>query len=449
MENKKCSSKEHNTIPAISYCQKCDLYMCTKCQKIHSNLCPHHHDYNLDKDVNEIFTGLCNEKRHSIELEYFCKNHNQLCCAACLCKIKGEVNGQHKDCDVCVIKDIKEEKKKNFDKNIQSLKDLSNTLEQTNKELILTFEKINKSKEELKLKIQKVFTKIRSVINEREDELLSEVDKIYESVYCSEEIIKESEKLPNKIKIALEKEETINNGWNDIDKLNLIINECIKIEKYIKDINIINNSIQKSKSNNNIKITFSPEENEINDFLKKIKNFGKINNDDNFMFTKSNIIKKEDQDLILSWFDKKPINFQLLLDSKDDGDSTLTFVNKCSSKYPTILFIKSTDGYRFGGFTSKKWGINENATDEKCFIFSLDLKEKYPISDNKLATRVYKSDWLSFGSGLSLYLYNGCTSRNDNYTCSTYFNFPKNKSEINGNNPSFTVSSYEVYQIEY
>ena len=59
------------------------------------------------------------------------------------------------------------------------------------------------------------------------------------------------------------------------------------------------------------------------------------------------------------------------------------------------------------------------------------------------------SSWLSFGSGSSLYLYNGCTSRNDNYTGTSHFNFPKNKSEINGNNPYFTVSYYEVYQIEY
>ena len=38
------------------------------------------------------------------------------------------------------------------------------------------FEKINQNRENVKFKIQKIFTKIRNIINEREDELLSEVD---------------------------------------------------------------------------------------------------------------------------------------------------------------------------------------------------------------------------------------------------------------------------------
>ena len=195
MNNKKCSSKDHASIDAISYCQKCELFMCNKCEIIHSNLCPHHNKFNLDKNSGEIFTGICNEKKHSDELTFYCKNHNVLCCAACLCKIKDEGIGQHKDCDACLIKDIKEEKKKNFEKNVQFLKSLLNSFEQINNELILLFEKINKDKEELKLKIQKIFTNIRNLINDREDQLLLEVDKQFENSFCNEDILKESEKL--------------------------------------------------------------------------------------------------------------------------------------------------------------------------------------------------------------------------------------------------------------
>ena len=70
-----------------------------------------HHINNLEKDFNEIFTGFCEKEKHNIEYQYFCKTHNELCCAACLCKIKGQGNGQHKDCDAVLINDIKEEKK--------------------------------------------------------------------------------------------------------------------------------------------------------------------------------------------------------------------------------------------------------------------------------------------------------------------------------------------------
>ena len=54
-----------------------------------------------------------------------------------------------------------------------------------------------------------------------------------------------------------------------INQLSFIINECIKIENNIKEINSINKSIQKSKLNNYI-IKFSIEE-EINCFLNSIK----------------------------------------------------------------------------------------------------------------------------------------------------------------------------------
>ena len=128
MENKKCTSKEHSDIIAISFCQICDIYMCNKCEKIHNNLCSHHQTYNLNNNIDEIFNGICQEKKHSIELEYYCKNHNKLCCAACLCKIKSEKNGQHKDCDVCLLNDIKEEKKKKFEENIKYLNELFGSL---------------------------------------------------------------------------------------------------------------------------------------------------------------------------------------------------------------------------------------------------------------------------------------------------------------------------------
>ena len=93
-------------------------------------------------------------------LVYFCKNHNKLCCASCITKIKGEGNGQHKDCEVCFIKEIKDEKKNKLKENIKSLEDLSNSFDNFFKELKEIFEKVGKNKEDLKLKVQKAFTKI-------------------------------------------------------------------------------------------------------------------------------------------------------------------------------------------------------------------------------------------------------------------------------------------------
>ena len=64
-----------------------------KCEKLHSELFSNHHQIKIekDKDINEIFTGLCKEENHYIELKYFCKTHNKLCCAECITKFKGKI----------------------------------------------------------------------------------------------------------------------------------------------------------------------------------------------------------------------------------------------------------------------------------------------------------------------------------------------------------------------
>ena len=55
------------------------------------------------------------------------------------------------------------------------------------------------------------------------------------------------------------------------------------------------------------------------------------------------------------WIERKPTKIKLLLDSKRDGDLTSTFYEKCSGKYPTVVFVKTTKGYRFGGYSSIPW----------------------------------------------------------------------------------------------
>ena len=179
MENQikqiKCTSEEHKEIDAISFCPECKIYMCNKCQNHHTPLFKSHHPHNLNKE-EEIFTGFCMEKNHPMKLEYFCKEHNQLCCAACLCKVNKKGNGQHKDCDVCDIENIKDEKRNKLKENIKILEDLSNSFNNIFKELKEIFEKVEKNKEDLKLTVQKAFTKIRTALNEREDKLLEEID---------------------------------------------------------------------------------------------------------------------------------------------------------------------------------------------------------------------------------------------------------------------------------
>ena len=173
-QQKKCSLKKHSEIDAIIYCQECNIYMCNKCFNLHSELFENHNKYELGK--GNLNTQLCQEEGHRAELKFYCKNHNKLCCAICISKIKGEDYGQHTDCDVCLIEKISDEKINKLKDNIKYLEDISLIIEDSMNELKKIIIKIDKIKEELKIQVSKIFTKIRSALNEREDQLLLEID---------------------------------------------------------------------------------------------------------------------------------------------------------------------------------------------------------------------------------------------------------------------------------
>ena len=226
-KQKKCFTEEHQDIDAISFCQECGIYMCNKCENTHCSFFKKHHTIKLNKD-EETFTGYCKEKSHTMKLQYYCKNHNLLCCSACLCKSNEKDDGQHKDCEFCVIEKIKDEKKNKLKENIKSLEDLENNMNENIKELKDIFEKIEKNKEDLKIKVLSIFTKIRTTLNERENQLLLEIDNLYKAKYFNEDIIKKVEKLPKQIKVSIEKGKLIDKEW-DNDNLHSYINDCITL----------------------------------------------------------------------------------------------------------------------------------------------------------------------------------------------------------------------------
>ena len=259
--NKKCSLKEHEEIDAIKHCQECNINVCNKCEKVHFELFKNHHLYNLDNDIENIFTGFCKEYKHQFfELEYFCENHNQLCCAACIAKIKGKGNGKHNNCKLIFVENVSKKKKANLSDNIKYLEKLSKTIEPSINELKKIFEQTNKKKEDLKLKIRVIFTKIRNALNEREDELLLEVDKEYDNLFFKEELIKESEKIPSLIKNSLDKSSIVEKDWGEKQKLKSLINYCITIENNINCMKKINEKLENSKLSAGIEVKFSSEE---------------------------------------------------------------------------------------------------------------------------------------------------------------------------------------------
>ena len=168
----------------------------------------------------------------------FCKNHNIIYYRKSKPELKDgkdekdEIDEMHLNCEICLLKDIEEEKKNILNDNINSLENLSYILKDNEKKINNLFDKINENKESVKLKIQKIFTKIRSTVNDREDEVLLEVDKTYDDLFFNKDIIKERKKLSNQVKKVLDNGKLINNKWN-YDKLYSLINQCLNIENNI------------------------------------------------------------------------------------------------------------------------------------------------------------------------------------------------------------------------
>jgi len=457
MENKaiKCTSKEDENIDAICYCGECKIYMCNKCEKFHSKLFFNHQTFNLDKQIIDIFTGFCKESNHRDALKFFCKNHNILCCSSCLCKLQKDGFGLHKDCDVCFIEDIKKEKEEKIKSNIKYLEDLSNSLKDSIDNLKLLFEKIIKNKEELKLEIQKVFTKIRNEINNKEDELLLEVDKKFSEIYCDENILNQCEKLPNKVKLSLEKGKNIE-FTEDKDKLASFINECINIENNIKDINIINENINKCKNENEIEIKFNYDE-QLNLLLEIIQEFGNISVNNDYSID-SELINENEQDSIINWIkekiNKSRIKFEKIFVMSVNGDSSKDFHKYCDNKGPTLTIVKTTKNKLFGGFTPLNWatkGKNTKDNNEHTFLFSLNLMKKFDMI-NKELDAVYFGENIGPAFGGTDFEIKSNMKKGRTFA-NKYTNFLSNNNlELTGGkgeSETFDIEDFEVFKVIY
>ena len=271
-QNYKCST--HKDTDAIRCLGECHTYFCNKCEKHHSEIFKSHQTFQIDKDTDELFTGFCQENNHKKELNYHCKDHNILCCGLCIAKINSRENGKHHDCNVCDINDISDEKKKNLSNNIKTLENLTNIYQALVNDLRKIIEEIDVNKEKVKKEIQDIFTKIRSELNNREDQLLNEVDNIFENKFNIENInnILKDKKYSDKIKKYIEKGKIAEKEWNNNENKIFLINDCINIEKSIDKLNTINSNLEKYKLQDKKLNFYCPPEEVIN----KIQNLGRF-----------------------------------------------------------------------------------------------------------------------------------------------------------------------------
>ena len=293
--------------------------------------------------------------------------------------------------------------------------------------------------------------RINKFFNQFEDtqEVLVSFENLIESKNIS--VVEEEKKMRLKIinpvnrkeffiDIPLKEKDVKSEMTSIIEYINLLHNRIEELEKKVNDLCLFKEEYLKRKEEKQ-KLKPKDKIKEKEKEKEKEKKKEVIN-----VFKESDIIKNEDEiNLILNWFDNKEIKTNLLFNSKKDGDLLSTLYKKVKDKSPLLIIIKTSKGFKFGGYCSlpivgdNKWYVDNNS-----FIFSLDMKQKYDANNKSTNHILGNGDLLQFGNDIRIY--DKATSQVDNFIGKSDYNSPKNY-KMNGGNKNFQVSSFEVYEI--
>ena len=83
------------------------------------------------------------------------------------------------------------------------------------------------------------------------------------------------------------------------------------------------------------------------------------------------------------------------------GEDEKVFRERCTGVSPLIILIETTDGYRFGGYTSLHFetvAMNKVREDPNAFLFSFDTMKKYSVEQPEKAVMDIEGLFPIFGN---------------------------------------------------
>ncbi len=283
--------------------------------------------------------------------------------------------------------------------------------------------------------LKEVFESIKIMINNNNLSIIKEesiIKLIIKNFFTNKEFY---------LNLKSKEKSTSSDNSNIFPFISSLNKKIFDLENNIKEMNI--------NFDNKLKQIEQKHKEEINIYKIRIEKIEKYFQRNIKLFNNSNIIQSNENELIYKWLDNRiPISVKLLLNAKIDDNFYKSFFDNCGNKTNTMIFIKTSDGERFGGYTSIKWPTKGCSKDDNSFLFSLDKKEKYKIIKPEHAIQT-ESSYFAFGRGSDFYVYNNCKSYQSNYVNGTGTYDKIKNYELNGGERNFTVSRYEVYQIEY
>jgi hypothetical protein len=208
------------------------------------------------------------------------------------------------------------------------------------------------------------------------------------------------------------------------------------------------------KINKNLEITIAEYKLKISDFIKETQDKQKQTftiQDTRLEIIKGDILQSPSELELLTrrmCKDYGKVTLNLLYKATVDSDKASVFHNKCDSASNSLVLVQSTNGKRFGGYTSCSWeGNSIEKKDEDAFVFSLDKMEVYDIIPGEDAIGCYpKYGPVFLGCQIRIYdefFKNGGTTFEKGANYDTEEDF-----ELTGGLKNFQIKEIEVYSVE-
>ncbi|KAL4489991.1 hypothetical protein ABPG72_009290 [Tetrahymena utriculariae] len=168
----------------------------------------------------------------------------------------------------------------------------------------------------------------------------------------------------------------------------------------------------------------------------------------------SNIISLEEQEIIKKWISVNQINLQQIYRATYHGFQIEKIYEQCKDKSKVILLIKTKENKRFGFYAdcqiknyNNQW-LAQNPNN--IFLFSLDLKQKYPSNESNYQHAFYSCNAnIAVGSGCDIKLYSNSNTNNDSYVNSSGYGKKEGLTgyALNGGSLNFTTSEVEIFEV--
>jgi len=147
--------------------------------------------------------------------------------------------------------------------------------------------------------------------------------------------------------------------------------------------------------------------------------------------------------------------FRLLYRSSRDGASAASFHTACDGQGPTVVLIKSSGGYVFGGYAGVAWSsTNRYHRCPSAFLFTVTNPHGDPITrfmsnGDEYAVRCYSGHGPTFGAGPADLDVSGA------FDGSSFTHFPHSYNDTRGRRGAtftgawkFTPAEVEVWAVE-